>query len=84
MASADESIKGLVREATVNGVAESELAVQVNGYRGMSTERKLEIAWGLRAFAIETKLASLRQRYPAASEAAIRGMLRELLSAEPA
>lgn len=60
------------------------LAVQVDGYRGMSAERKLEIAWGLRAFAIETKLASLRQRHPDASEAAIRGMLRELLSVDPA
>ena len=68
----------------MSGVAEAVLAVQVDGYRGMSAARKLEIAWGLRAFAIETKLASLRQRHPAASEAAIRGMLGELLGADRA
>lgn len=68
----------------MSGVSEAALAVQVDGYRGMSAERKLEIAWRLRAFAIETKLASLRQLHPSASEAAIQDMLRELLSVDPA
>lgn len=57
---------------------------QVNGYRAMSAERKLEIAFGLRAFALETKLASLRRQHPTLSDEALRAQLRDLLATDRA
>lgn len=63
-------------------VADEVLEMQVVGYRGMSPARKLAIAWGLRAFAMETKLGALRERHPAASDSALREMLRELVGAD--
>lgn len=50
----------------------------------MSAERKLEIAFGLRAFAIETKRASLRRQHPELSDEALQSLLRELLSTDHA
>jgi hypothetical protein len=38
--------------------------IQIERYRAMSAERKLELAARLRAFAWETKLDSLRRQHP--------------------
>jgi len=53
-------------------VSEAVLQRQVEGYRAMTSARRLEIAWGLRRFAWDTKLAALRAAEPELSEAEVR------------
>ncbi|MDX2121205.1 MAG: hypothetical protein SF070_09165 [Gemmatimonadota bacterium] len=53
-------------------VSPAVLQLQVEGYQAMTPARKLEIAWGLRRFAWDTKLAALRTAEPELTEAEVR------------
>ncbi|MGH7533474.1 MAG: hypothetical protein ACREL4_09310, partial [Gemmatimonadales bacterium] len=53
------------------------LEQQIEGYRRMTPGRKLEIAAGLRVFAMELKLAGLRLHHPDLSDDALRDRLSE-------
>jgi len=51
--------------------------LQINRFREMTPERKLEIAWEMREFALELCAADLRARFPALSEAEVRARVRQ-------
>jgi hypothetical protein len=50
--------------------------LQIDRFREMTPERKLEVAWEMRQFAWDLCAADLRARFPARSEAEVRARVR--------
>lgn len=54
--------------------------IQVEGYRAMSAERKLELAFSLRDAAWELVRAGVRRRHPGYSDAELEAEVRRLFA----
>ena len=50
--------------------------LQINRFREMTPERKLELAWEMREFAWELCAADLRARFPGISDAEVNARVR--------
>lgn len=51
--------------------------LQIDRFREMTPERKLDLAWEMREFAGELRAADLRARFPGLSEAEVSARVRE-------